>query len=160
MPRKTHIITLFFPSVVREWNLLPRSVRNLEHLDEFKRALNKTKPKRNELYQKGERTIAVIHARMRMGCSQLNSDLHRIGVVESPSCSCGADIENIYHFFFQCSKYVLLRNELQSEITNLGNFNLNTILFGNRGQGVTQSQNEDIFNAVQKFIKNSGRFKK
>ena len=129
-------------------------------MDDFKRALGKSKPKRNELYQKGERKIAVIHARVRMGNSLLNNALHRIGVVESPSCSCGADVETVYHFFFQCSKYILLRNELQTEIITLGNFNLDTILFGIRGQGVTPSQNEDIFKAVHKFIKNSERFKK
>ena len=93
---------------------------------------------------------------MRMGCRQLNSDLHKIGVVESPSCSCGANIETSYHFFFQCNRYVLLRNELQCKIITLGNFNLKTLLFGTNG---TTSQNEDIFKAVHKYIKYSGRFK-
>ena len=96
---------------------------------------------------------------MRLGCSQLNNDLYKIGVVDSPSCSCGANLETVYHFFFECSKFVLLRNELQCKIITLGSFNLKTLLFGIEGRGITAKQNEEIFEAVHKYIKLSGRFK-
>ena len=105
-------------------------------MDEFRRELNRTKAKRNELYYFGERKYAIIHSRMRMGCSQLNSDLYKIGVVESPSCSCGANRETVHHFFFECDKYVILRNELQCKIIRFGNFNLKTVLFGIEGRGI------------------------
>ena len=138
---------------------MPRSVRTIEHLDDFKRELNRNSPKRYELYYFGERKIAIIDSRMRMGCIQLNRDLYKIGVVESPACSCGANQESIYHFFFECDKYVTLRNELQCKVLTLGNFNLKTLLFGIERRGFSKSQNEEIFEGIHKYKKLSGRFK-
>ena len=93
---------------------------------------------------------------MRMGCSQLNSDLCRMGLVQSPLCSCGVSTEDSFHFFFQCNKYTVLRNEFQAKVISLGAFNLKTVLFGISPNDM--SKNQDIFEAVHKYIKFTGRF--
>jgi hypothetical protein len=38
----------------------------------------------------GSRLGQIFHARIRMGCSALNSDLFRKNIVNSPHCTCGA----------------------------------------------------------------------
>ena len=96
---------------------------------------------------------------MGMSCSPLNSDQYKIGIVDSPSCSCGANLENVYHFFFECSNYVLLWNELQSKIIPFGSFNRKTLLLLVEGKGSTISHKEKIFEAAHRYIKSSVRFK-
>ena len=125
-------------------------------MDEFKKKINKTKPKSNELFNFGDRKIGIIHAKLRMGCSQLNSDLYKMGLVESPLCSCGDSSEDAFHFFFQCNKYVLQRNDLQTKITPSASFNIKTVLFGTSTK--MNAKNKDIFNAVHYYIKATGRF--
>ena len=48
----------------------------------------------------------IIHARLRMDCSSLNSDL--IHIVLSYSYHCGG-FENVQHFFFTCPNYTVAR---------------------------------------------------
>ena len=155
--RKNIHYNSFLPSTIREWNLLSRSIKNSENVDDFKRKLNKSKPKRNEVFYFGERKIAIIHARMRMGCSQLNSDLYKMGLIASPLCPCGHSTEDYFHYFFQCSKYPIQRDKLQTEITPLAPFNLKTLLFGISGGN--KSANYDIFRSVHCYIKSTERFK-
>jgi hypothetical protein len=37
--------------------------------------------------------------------SSLNYDLFQVNIVSDPSCCCGANREDSYHFFFDCSHY-------------------------------------------------------
>lgn len=57
----------FFPSVTRLWNSLPLHTRNAEDLDAFKKKLNQGTKSVNKLFYRGERGLAVAHARLRMG---------------------------------------------------------------------------------------------
>ncbi len=91
-----------------------------------------------------------------MGCSELNSDLFKIGVVNTQICVCGHGPETSYHFFFVCQKYILIRNELHSKIIHLSSFNLKTILYGD--DKVTSEDNCRIVDAVIEFIVQSKRF--
>ena len=66
----------FFPATTRLWNNLPLEIRNSKSLSEFKSKININVPrpvKQTELYYVGKRFLAVIHARMGMGRSQLNA---------------------------------------------------------------------------------------
>ena len=66
-----------------------------------------------------------------MGCSALNSHLCLLlHVKPSPDCVCGASIESPKHYFLQCPRYTGIRNELKTEITNVTDCNISTILFG------------------------------
>lgn len=158
LPAKKNVhYNSFFPSTIREWNLLPKATKISENVGEFKSKLNKSKLKRNELFYFGERKIAIIHARMRMGFSQLNSDLYKMGLIASPLCSCGLSAEDYYHYFFQCSKYATQRDKLQTEIIPFAIFNLKTVLFGITSKN--KKVNYDIFRSVHNYIKSTERFK-
>ena len=51
----------------------------------------------------------ILHARLRMECSSLNSHLFRKIIEPSPSCSCSG-FDSSYHFFFTCPKFSRIRN--------------------------------------------------
>ena len=94
---------------------------------------------------------------MRMGCSALNGHLYYfLRVINSPQCSCGFHLESPSHFFLFCPNYALQRIDMLSEITDITDCSINTILFGSKD--CTYEQNIAIFSAVHKFIKNSNRF--
>ena len=83
-----------------------------------------------ELYNFGKRYVAVIHTRLRLEASQLNSHLHKIGVKDNPSCSCGSPKEDSWHYFFVCPKYIVPRSILHTKICSLAPFTLQTVLYG------------------------------
>jgi hypothetical protein len=108
-------------------------------------------------YYTGTRKWAVHHARMRLSCSLLNSDLCKtIHVVASPSCSCGHGNEDAYHFFRECPHYDATRIRFLEELEAFGAFSIKTILFG--AEELSVAQNVDLFNLIQNFIRDSGRF--
>ena len=65
----------------------------------FKYQLNKDTQRRAppKFFSVGSRLGQILHARIRMACSSLNSDLYRKNIVPSPSCACGG-FESAYHF--------------------------------------------------------------
>ena len=91
-----------------------------------------------------------------MGRSQLNEHLFKIGVTDSPACSCGAASESVWHFFLTCPRYTIARDVLHTTINALAPFCLNTLLFGNSECDL--NQNIIIFLAAQEFIEKSKRF--
>ena len=145
----------FFPSVVRLWNNLPLDTRNAEDLSSFKIKLNQGVNCVNKLFYEGERKFAVFHARLRMGCSKLNYDLFKNGIKDSPECACGNGNEDTFHYFFECNLFTLHRNSLHSIIIPLAPFTTQTLLFGCKK--CTNHQNKIIFDAVQNYIKATGR---
>ena len=145
----------FFPSVVRLWNSLPLDTRNAEDLVTFKKKLNQGRKSVNELFYKGERKLAVLHARLRMGCSKLNFDLFKNSLKESPECACGNGNEDAFHYFCECNFFITQRNTLHSKIIHFAPFNIQTLLFGCKT--CTNQQNETIFDAVQNYIRETGR---
>ena len=94
----------FFPRAIRLWNSLSLKIRDENTLIAFKEALRKDNDKQcNVLYYYDERWASMHHARIRMGCSKLNSDLcFKLHVSDDPSCKCGHPLENNHHFFFIC----------------------------------------------------------
>ena len=149
----------FFPSATRLWNLLPLATRNSPSLSQFKSKLEHqtVRPvKHPSLYYVGKRKLAVLHARLRMGRSQLNQHLFQIGVKDSPDCICGTGIEDVWHFFFSCPRYIVPRNKLHSSIINLAPFTLETLLLGSAVCNV--ENNKSIFLCVHDYIEDTRRF--
>ena len=147
----------FIPATIRQWNLLPSSVRNSDDIDSFKGKLDKGKPKTNELFYIGNRKANILHAKLRMGCSQLNNDMHKIGIVSSPACACGAQVETSFHYFFECGKYVTERDILHQKIISIAPFTLQTLMFGSKR--CSKAENRIIFESTQTYILNTNRFK-
>ena len=99
----------FFPSTIRAWNSLPQDIKDANTVTAFKYCLNRHRRLPPKDYNAGSRIGQIVHARLRMGCSSLNSHLYSKNIVPSPSCACGA-FDSCYHFFLHCPRYANVRN--------------------------------------------------
>ena len=149
----------FVPSSTRLWNSLPLDTRNATSLSQFLLKIKSDIPRPvndNSLYYVGNRLLAIQHARIRMGSSQLNEHLYKIGVKDSPLCYCNQGIEDACHYFFVCSRYTVCRNMLHSFIITVAPFTLQTLLYG--GTNCCLATNKAIFLSVQNYISDTKRF--
>ena len=143
----------FLPAVIRDWNDLRRIV---DTVDDFKRQLNQGRVIVPKYFYTGNRSMQILHTRLRTGCSSLSYDLYSKNIIESLcNCRCG-DTENADHFFFRCHLYRNHRQELMDTISQHGNITLNIILNGDLH--LCNESNIVIFEAVQRYIQRTKRF--
>ena len=150
-----------FPDCIRKWNTLPLNTRNSDNVKEF---VNKTsvKYKNKLLYQGFDRKAGIVHAQMRMRCSNLNEHLYALHVLESPNCICANEVEDCEHFFFKCLLYNNHRaeffNNIADCIQNYPDVCISTklLLFGS--EKLSPATNVLVFKLVEKFISDSSRF--
>ena len=147
----------FFPLTVREWNVLPLEVRNINDHEQFKTTLQKELPVPNPLYSYGKRKLNIIHSRIRMGCSSLNAHLYRHHVLDTPQCACGDPYEDQFHYLCACPRYIIERNALQNAVSIITNCSIRTLLYGS--ESCNLEQNKQIFHYVHNFIESTARFK-
>ena len=143
------------PQCIDLWNNLEHNMRNIVDFETFKRTIIENRA-RDELYNFGERKFNIIHAQLRLNCSNLKSHLVSLHVLDDPTCVCGHDTENAHHYFFTCPLYDIERTKLFTEIGAICDVTLETILFGN--QDLPLENNLMIFSHVHEFIKRSNRF--
>ena len=144
----------FLPSTIKKWNALPEYIRKAGSVEQFKEYITPPKDAVPEYLYYGERKAQVLHTRLRLRCSDLNEELHRINLAESPLCSCGDAIEDAEHFLQDCRQYTEIRNKLE---TNLQHYDIEELLMGNPLRSL--KQNEKMFKAVHRLILESGRFR-
>lgn len=143
----------FLPSVIIEWNQLPVDVKTSQSLSIFKHKLNLHLPKPPLYFNIGSREGQVLHARIRLGCSALNFDLHRKSIINSPLCRCGA-IETPTHYLLLCPLYHTQRLRYLSNLPCP--LLLNNLIYGN--DNLTVEQNKYVFYKVQQYLTASKRF--
>ena len=115
----------FFPSSIRAWNDLPHDIRNAPSVASFKYKLNRNLNAPPKFYNAGSRKGQILHTRLRLECSSLNSDLFRKHIFPIPSCQCGG-FESATYFFFT---YPIFTNARQRYLPdNLENFTGNFYL--------------------------------
>lgn len=151
--------TSFLPSSIELWNNLSVDCRSVTSLNLFKKSIsNITRATAPKFYYIGERKFTILHSRLRNSCSSLNGDLHRVNIVNDPSCSCGYYFENAFHYFFDCSKYTYQRNILFASLNqiNIHPVTLELLLYGDCL--LSDTINSRIFSYVQLYIKQSSRF--
>jgi hypothetical protein len=157
LARLNRYLYSFFPATTRDWNKLQDTIKNAPSIKAFKSRLAGSSRRAPAYYYKGVRRWAVYHTRMRLNCSPLNSDLcHKMFVVASSACECGHANEDAYHFFRDCPRYALIRPLFLAELARYGPFSIRNILFGN--QGLIDDLNLAMFELIQNFIRDSGRF--
>lgn len=93
----------FLPSTIRAWNNLPDDTKTADSVISFKRLLNRNIKRAPGYFNSGSRKGQLLHARLRLECSSLNSHLYNKNIVNSALCTCGA-FESPYHFFLYLSK--------------------------------------------------------
>ena len=145
----------FIPAVVQEWNNLPEEAKQFGSLICFKTFLNRDRKKVPKYYFVGNRKLQILHTRIRINCSSLNSDLFLKNMTESPACTCGI-VENAYNFFYMCNRYDIQRRELFHSLSDIPNLNLRKLMYGD--EALPYPLNVRIFSDAQKFIEKSKRF--
>ena len=145
----------FFPSTIRAWNSLPNEVKEASSVAAFKHALNRNIKIPPKYFNAGTRMGQILHARLRMGCSSLKSDLYRKNIVRSPSCSCG-EFESAKHFLFTCVNHSVAWERYLPR--NLHSYTINDLLHGRNN--LSLHENEILTLQVQDFIIKSERFVK
>ena len=102
----------------------------------------------------------IIHTKLRYSLTQLNYDLFKYGLTNDISCNCGYFCEDNHQYMLSCMLYNRQRNVLFETINHIVNgtviLDLSLLLYGNAD--LTNVQNENIFTAVQLYIKKSKRF--
>ncbi len=108
-----------------------------------------------------------MHTRLRLGCSTLNYDKHKIGISDTDRCECG-ERETAYHFLLDCSidlrkrirmldsvmDVLLDNNRTEADIDEINNINL----YLRGSPRLTLNENTRIFKAVHIFLEDTGRF--
>jgi hypothetical protein len=152
----------FFPYAIKQWNQLPESTRSIKTISALKRELN-PKNANQIIYYYGSRWANIHHARLRMHCSALNSDLHHYLHVRNNSiCSCGYICEDVCHFVCYCPIYTNERNVMVDALNHVGLGVVNGIphlkLLLNGDKTLTLNAQRELFEIFHNFLKSSQRF--
>ena len=139
-----HASTSFFPYTLSLWNQLDLETWKSHSLSIFKEGIT-PKPDKFEYFSHScDWWVGIHHARIRIGCSKLKAHLYNnLHVIEEESCQCGHRSEDPFHFFFECPRYVALRNNLSTSVAQHTDYSLQTILFGD--PKLNHKQNCDIY---------------
>lgn len=160
--RLTLTIESFIPSTIRQWNNLDLSIRNAESTQRFKNDLKKLNSMNLSIpkhYSFGPRKLNIILTQLRCSASFLNYDLYRVNIISDPSCVCGHEREDSYHYFFQCPIYTNLRQCLLNTLDWLPQGCLLDVELVTCGSSLlTEQENEKLFKSVFDYIKKSERF--
>ena len=113
--RLTSFKNSFIPATTHLWNQLPESVRQTQSRPIFCKLiwdhLGKTKPPL--FYSSGTKHGNIIHTRLRVGLSSLNSHMYTtFRSTPSPACSCGYHTEDVKHFILSCPNHAQPRHQL------------------------------------------------
>ena len=146
----------FFPDTVKLWNDLSDEQKSIQGKSEFIQKLPNINNVSNVLYHYGERKCNIIHAQLRMQCSDLKAHLLALHVIDDPICACRIGIEDTSHFFLHCPLYYTYRLDLMNSVNAVSKFEINILLYGD--DELDFESNKQIFSAVHDYIKASGRF--
>ena len=139
----------FVPSIIRAWNELSDEIKGASTVYAYKYQLNKHKIPPPMYFHAGTIKEQILHKRIRMECSSLNSHLYSKNIINSPPCSCGS-FESAYHFFFFIFPiYRHTRNICLSDV--LQTHNTHKLLYGK--ETAADLENEALFLKVQKNSK-------
>ena len=75
----------FLPCTIRACNNLPVEIQQADSLQSFKSNLTRNLKPPPKYFYAGTRKGQILHARLRMDCSSLNSHLYRKNIVDTPS---------------------------------------------------------------------------
>jgi hypothetical protein len=151
----------FFPVSSRNWNILEAKLKAAPSVESYKYIQKAKLEKPNPLFYFGDRRANIIHARLRIGCSELKAHLHdELHVIESPLCPCGAGVdETPEHFFFECTQYAAARNIFRNNLSTIMTQwppPIETILSGLKDQ--PHPINVHLFSIIHQYIISSQRF--
>lgn len=148
--------TSFFPSTLKLWNELDLCIRSIPSTSQFKSSVRNLPPKPLNYLSAGERKFNIILTRLRHRSSSLKSDLFNINIIDNRNCSCGAEVENAEHYFFECPLYDVERDRLFRSLPQ--NYNITFDFIVNGCATLSYESNKYNIISVLKFIRDSRRF--
>ena len=162
IPRTTSYQNSFFIATTDLWNDLDPQLKDATSLYSFKQILKKQVIKPPNYYGYGDRKSNILLCQLRNNKSQLNADLHRDHLLDSPNCNNCMVPETRNHFLFDCKKYKLQRVELMDWLNSQPNIyetiaiNDLDLLQGN--SHLSDIKNKQLLDAVFKYIHDSKHF--
>lgn len=154
----------FFISTTNLWNNLSPELNNATSLHSFKNLLKKETTQPPKWFSTGTRKYNIIICQLRNEKSQLNNDLFKDHLKDSPLCTnCNENKhENKQHFFFECTKFTQQRtdmiNRLQACPILYSNIVLNAEFLVTGSNTLSEEYNLQLTNIVSNFIKDTQRF--
>ena len=158
----------FFPSTTKLWNEAYSITESTDSIGTFKNALVSyfQLPKYFKPFDYSiDRYTSIVHTHIRLDACALNYHLHRIGIKQSPACSCGFINESKSHYFLYCPNYAAQRQTILTSAACIApnlwsrlSDRKKTELFIFGSSLLSDEQNCHIFYQVKYFIKNSNRF--
>ena len=145
-----------FPDCVRKWNRLDKDIRAIVSHNSFKNKIVTDKCPPSSLFYLGQRKFNIIHAQLRMNCSNLSAHLYSLHVVNSPAYICSHTAEDTAHYFLDCPLYYTQRMILRNVVTRYTQFDLNVLLYGD--SGIDHDRNVVIIQAVHDYIRTLSDF--
>ncbi|KAK3099985.1 hypothetical protein FSP39_012969 [Pinctada imbricata] len=150
----------YIPSTLRLWSNLSDETKDQPTYTKFKSSLDTlyeaNTNKVPSYFLVGDRKPNILLTRLRNTCSNLNADLFKVNLNNSPVCSCGSSIEDASHYLLLCPLYNEQRRILNSRLQPLYPLTLSDLLSGSTNLSLTE--NTYIQLAVQDFILASNRF--
>jgi hypothetical protein len=109
-------------------------------------------------FYQGTGAPRIMHTRIRLKCSGLNTHLYNKNLVEDPACPCGSWMESAKHFLTECPLYVPQRRKMMAILLNLQlpTINSEVLLYGDNR--IDEPTNIKIFKTVQTYITETERF--
>ena len=163
--RLTSFRRSFIPATIRQWNLLPESLRNTSSRRDFARQVWQRfgTPEPPKMHSIGTKYANTHHTRLRVGHSSLNAHLFQVQLTPSPTCTCGHISEDTAHYILWCPLYESQRlhlfNAVQTIISDFQNLSskhkLNVLLYG---YNLTENQSIQIAHHLQTYIMHTRRF--
>ncbi len=158
----------FVPASIELWNQLPLDIRCIDSYKALKSRLKRDNTKKvPNYYRYGTRPLNILHTKLRLGCSDLNSDKFLIGISDTDLCSCG-EIESVEHYLLECGNNLVAKVTMLDSITDIllakglsqqmadDMLGVDLLLKGDPILSI--EENERIFKCVQIFINDSKRF--
>ena len=120
--------TLFFPSIILEWNKLERKTQQCSTMLTFRNSLWKIGwPGPKPVYNIHNPNGLKLLTRLRLGFSHLNGCKfnHNFKGCVNPLCSCIVDVKFVPHFFRHCYYFTNIQKNLFHELQSVSKIILN-----------------------------------
>ena len=158
----------FFPHCTDQWNELDPTIKQLQSISLFKKALLKfIRPTAAHVFDVTDHSGLKLLTRLRLGLSHLNEHKfrHNFHDTINPLCSCSLEPETVSHFLLHCPYHNIHRKTLfdsfgaiDESISDLSDPNLVTLLLYGNIKLYSSEQNTCILNSTISFLKSSERF--
>ena len=158
----------FFPYCTEQWNQLDPTIKNLQSISLFKKALLKfIRPNAAHVFDVTDHFGLKLLTRLRLGLSHLNEHKfrHNFHDTINPLCSCSLEPETVSHFLLHCPYHNIHRKTLfdsfsaiDESISDLSDSDLVTLLLYGNIRLYNSKQNTCILNCTISFLKSSERF--